>query len=147
MPVNRKETIRDPNSFGDIDYELLIDFNLIVDGYLHNTPPVKEYSWEEFENILDNVGEFYSVGLYLRGYSTDTKTFEKRLTILIQHKTATVPFTSRSYFSPLTNTTIAELISLIEYLTHSPGIDDINKVLDLVEESADKTLETLKGTQ
>lgn len=145
MSVNRKETIGDPNSFKDINYELLIDFRLTVDGYLHNTPPVKEYSWEGFENILDNISKFYNIDLDIRGYFTDSKTFERRLTILVRHKTATVPFTSRSYFSPLNNTTVAELISMIEYLTYSPGIDDVNKVLDLVEESAIKTLEILKG--
>ena len=97
------------------------------------------------KDILDNISKFYNIDLDIRGYFTDSKTFERRLTILVRHKTATVPFTSRSYFSPLNNTTVAELISMIEYLTYSPGIDDVNKVLDLVEESAIKTLEILKG--
>ena len=116
MSVNRKETIRDPNSFGDIDYELLIDFRLTVGDYLHNTPPVKEYSWEEFQKRLN---KNYVVGKL--NYFVDPVSFEQVLRIWIynwfpkENVNVVVPYEVRSYFSVLTDKTFDDLEMILGY--------------------------------
>ena len=112
MPVNRKETIGDPNSFKDINYELLIDFRLTVDGYLHNTPPVKEYSWEEFQELTKKFP------LEKEEYFLNGNTFEQTYQCLILGRTVTIPFRSRSYFSPLTEATFHEIKSIFKHLDY-----------------------------
>ncbi len=141
MSVNRKETIGDPNSFKDINYELLIDFRLTVDGYLHNTPPVKEYSWEEFQQYVKNICDKYEIKTFAMDYYTRARSFEKVFTLLVYTDNIAVPFTSRSYFSPLTDETLAEFAALLGYLNVSK---DSFSLEDAVANAHDYTVKALK---
>lgn len=120
MSVNRKETIGDPNSFKDINYELLIDFRLTVDGYLHNTPPVKEYSWEEFQEELEKIGKNYAVKFTKVETFVDGVTFKEVFRTLVKAPFKGgylyFPLFVESYFNVLTSNTLKTLIGTVSYL-------------------------------
>lgn len=141
MSVNRKETIGDPNSFKDINYELLIDFRLTVDGYLHNTPPVKEFSWEEFQQYVKNICDRHGIKTCAMDYYIRARTFEKVFTIIAYTDNIAIPFTSRSYFSPLTEETLAEFGTLLVYLNVSKESFSLE---DAITNAHDYTVKALK---